>query len=464
MRTHRRIGALSLAILLAACTTGPGSTPAIGSPAASASPPTLAPSVAPSVVPAGWSADSEAALDELMAAIGNPDTGSKSDTWTVFEAALTSGDDAAIASSADAVVGHLDRARALLAPYLTSERYGIGAREMDAMMVGIADGVARMRAGAVAGSTADVEAGRARMTDALRDHFYQAVYGPSADRWQIHWAWPDSRVVTPSRSRLANEAGNAFDGRPESFWTAGDVPAPQWIELDLGRVVTITGIRLLTAQPTAGATDHRVTISGPSLASTELVAFTGATSDSQWLEFTAPRPIPGVQVIRVTTLATPSMVGWREVEVVLAPASRLEACTRGTTNLALHRPATATASAKGSKPNLAVDGDRATRWDAGAPAPQSIELDLGREASIRGVRLLPGGPADAAIAVVVRGRDEAGHSMVLGTVNQARTGTDWLTVAGPTPCVGLRWITIESGWSVGSVSWREVQVLGARSG
>jgi hypothetical protein len=169
-------------------------------------------------------------------------------------------------------------------------------------------------------------------------------------------------------------------------------------------------------------------------------------------------------VIRVTTLATPSLVGWREVEVVLAPASRLEACARGTTNLALHRPATATATAKGSNPALAVDGDRATRWDAGAPAPQSIELDLGREVSVSGVRLLPGGPADAAIAVVVRGRDEAGHSMVLGTINQTSTGTDWLTVAGPTPCVGLRWISIESGWSVGPVAWREIQVLGSRSG
>jgi hypothetical protein len=111
-----------------------------------------------------------------------------------------------------------------------------------------------------------------------------------------------------------------------------------------------------------------------------------------------------------------------------------------------------------------VDGDRATRWDAGAAAPQSIEIDLGRAASISSVRLLPGGPADAAIAAVVRGRDESGRTVVLGTINQATTGTDWLTVAGPTPCVGLRWIAVESGWSVGSVSWREVQALGAKSG
>jgi hypothetical protein len=403
-------------------------------------------------------------MDELMAAIGNPDTGWKSDAWTAFETALKSGDAAAIATSADAVLGHLDRATGLLAPYLTSARYGIGAQEYHAMMVGIAEGVTGMRDGGVAGSAAGVEAGRARMTDALRDHFWQAAYGPAADRWQVHWPWPDTRTVTPSRSRLGNEAGSAFDGQPNSFWTAGDIPVPQWIELDLGRVVSITGVRLLTAQPIAGPTEHRVTISGPRLAAEELVAFTGTTNDSQWLEFTAPRPIPGVQVIRVTTLATPSMTGWREVEVLLAPEFRPETCARGTTNLALHRPATASATASGSKPGLALDGDRATRWDAGAPAPQSIELDLGRDVSISSVRLLPGGSADAAIAVVVRGRDAADHSTVLGTINQATTGTDWLTVAGPTPCVGLRWISIESGWSVGSVAWREIQVLGPRSG
>lgn len=252
----------------------------------------------------------------------------------------------------------------------------------------------------------------------------------------------------------------AFDGQPDTFWTAGDAPAPQWIEIDLGRVVTITGVRLLTAQSVAGATDHRVMIAGPTLESRELAAFQDATSDRQWLEHAAPRPISGVQVVRVTTLASPAMIGWREIEVALAPEFRPQACARVTTNLALDRPATASVTSPGSKPALAVDGDPETEWDAGAPAPQSIELDLGRETSISTIRLLPAGPADAAIAVVIKARDEADHSMVLGVVNQEATGTAWLTVAGPTPCVGLRWISIETGWSVGSVAWREIEVLG----
>lgn len=465
MRTHRRIVALSFAVILAACTGSGGSSPLATVPASNGNPtpgaasPTRSPAAATS-----WSTDSAMAVDELMAAIGNPDTGSKSEAWNAFEAALAAGDAGRIASTAEPVQSHLLRARSLLAPYLDSAANGLAAREWDANLVGIADGVARMRDGGMAGSTAVVEAGRARMTDALRDHFYQAVYGPSADRWQVRWPWPDSRIVTPSRSRLGNEAGQAVDGRAETWWTAGDAPAPQWIEIDLGRVVTLTGVRLLTFQPAAGETDHRVRISGPAVASQELVAFTGTTRDSEWLEFTAQRPIRGIQAVRVTTLATASPVGWREVEIVLAPESRLTACAPGTTNLAIQRPSTASSSASDSKASLAVDGNRATRWESAAPAPQSIEIDLGRDTSVSSVQLLPGGsPADA-IAVVVRGRDSAGHAMVLGFVNNKKTGSDWLTVAGPTPCVGLRWISIESGWSAGPVSWREIEVLGSKTG
>jgi len=461
MRTLARIPVLTLAAALAGCTGAaapPGETAA---PSISGRPtPSAAPAVSSSPARASWAADSAAAMDELVAAIGNPDVGSKSEAFEAFEAALASSDPSTIGSSAEVVLGHLARARALLAPYVGADEVSIAAREWDALMVGIAGGVTEMRDGGLGGSSTAIEAGRARMTDALRDHFYQAAYGPSSDRWQVSWPWPDSRSVTPSRSRLGNEAGMAFDGQPDTFWTAGDAPAPQWIEIDLGRVVTITGIRLLTAQSIAGTTDHRVTIEGPTLESQELVAFQDATSDRQWLEYAAPRPIPEVQVVRVTTLASPAMIGWREIEAVLAPEFQLQACARGTTNLALDRPATASASSPGSKPGLAVDGDPKTRWDAGGPAPQSIEVDLGRETSISSIRLLPAGPADAAIAVVVKARDEADHTLVLGVVNQTATGTAWLTVAGPTPCVGLRWISIETGWSVGAVAWREIEVLG----
>ena len=467
MRAGGRILALAVAVILAGCTDSAGAPSPTMAPTGSggrASPLVIVPSASPRAGRLDWAADSKAATDELMAAIGNPDTGTKSAAWNAFEAALSGGNAVEIRTTADVVGTHLDRARGLLSPYLMSADVGVGAREWDTMIVAIAEAVTRMGDGAIARSDAEVEAGRARMTDALRDHFYQGAYGVTADRWQIRWPWPDSRVVTPSRSRIGNEAGQAFDGQAETWWTAGDVPAPQWIEMDLGRLVTITGVRLLTYQPLTGETAHRVTVSGPSLPSRELASFAGTTADSQRLEFTAPKPIGGVQRVRVTTVANASLVGWREIEIVLAPESRLDACATGTTNLAVRRPVTASSSAPASKPEFAVDGDPTTRWQSTAPAPQSFELDLGRLASVGSVRLLPGGLPEAAIAVVVRGRDDAGRAMVLGVINRSTTGSSWLVVPGPTPCVGLRWITIESGWSAGPVSWREIQVLGTSIG
>lgn len=92
----------------------------------------------------------------------------------------------------------------------------------------------------------------------------------------------------------------------------------QWIEVDFGAETTITGIRLLTYQETAGATDHRVTVRTAAGKETELVRFTGDTKDGQWLEYTAPVPVQNVQDVRVTTDTIPSIIGWREIEVTLA--------------------------------------------------------------------------------------------------------------------------------------------------
>ena len=478
MRVTSRILVLVVVASLAGCSvvgTRPGSPAptAVGPPAsaeASGSAPAPTPVLpspgarTPSPPPGTWAADSKVAIDELMLAIGNPDTGSKSEAWQAFEAAITGRDPAAIATTAQTVLRHLATARSRLEPYVHDAQNGVVASEWTVMLAGIGAAVTHMRDAATAGSSAEVEAGRTMLGDTLKDHFYQGVYGPSGERWQIHWAWPDARVATPSRSRLGNEAGAPFDGNLESYWTAGDVPAPQWIELDLGRTVGVTGIRLLTAQPVAGSTAHQVTVAGPSLAPRELAAFTGVTSDRQWLEARSVEPLAGVRTVRVTTTSAASLVGWREIELLLAPGSALAPCASAGTNLALGRPVSASTTAAASEPGRAVDGDRSTRWEAAGPAPQSIVIDLGRPASVGSVRMLPIGPADAPIAVVVQGRDEANHTMTLGTINQAATGSDWLTVAGPTPCVGLRWITIDTGWSAGPVGWAEVEVLGTAGG
>ena len=94
--------------------------------------------------------------------------------------------------------------------------------------------------------------------------------------------------ATASHVRWTNTVEKAFDGDARSFWLAGDVPAPQWIEVDLGREATLTGIRLLTWQETAGPTDHQVTVRSGTGVQQELARFTDETTDGPVVQVHRP--------------------------------------------------------------------------------------------------------------------------------------------------------------------------------
>jgi hypothetical protein len=68
---------------------------------------------------------------------------------------------------------------------------------------------------------------------------------------------------------------NAFDGKPDSIWSAGDEAAPQWIEVDFGQPVSITGVRLLTAQDASSTTVHEVPVGTPMGEATSFARLTG---------------------------------------------------------------------------------------------------------------------------------------------------------------------------------------------
>ena len=119
---------------------------------------------------------------------------------------------------------------------------------------------------------------------------------------------------------VADNAGAlAVDGDPGSLWNSGD-DAPQWIQIDLGQAYDIAGIRLLVSQYPAGNTLHRVLGKAPGANELfyELARFEGATEDGQWLEYSPPQPWTGIQYIRLETVASPSWVAWREIEVIAA--------------------------------------------------------------------------------------------------------------------------------------------------
>lgn len=121
--------------------------------------------------------------------------------------------------------------------------------------------------------------------------------------------------VAASRFLAEQPPTNAVDGAPETQWGAGSGPS-QWIEIDLGRPFTVTGVRLTVAQYPNGNTTHQVWARSAN-GSMELVyEFKGNTSDNQILEFTFPEPLPEIQAIRIVTVQSPSWVSWKEVEVL----------------------------------------------------------------------------------------------------------------------------------------------------
>lgn len=291
---------------------------------------------APTAQPGVWPGPylSEEALDaettELIAAIGNPDTGSPSPAWQAFVASLGTGDAEEIRASAETVIGHLRNACAAVAPYLDQPGTGPWSTDVRGLFDGVARAVAAMRDAAIGDDQAGLEAGQMQMQVALLDHFYQSfkLSDPEVYRVQLQDRQSSTPAPGSSAAPIATvtatashvrwgmvQVGGAFDGDPASPWLAGAVPAPQWIEVDYGSEATIAGIRLLTYQEIDGATEHLVTVRTDAGEETELVRFTGDTSDGQWLEYTAPAPVPGIRYVRVTTLKTPSMIGWREVEV-----------------------------------------------------------------------------------------------------------------------------------------------------
>jgi hypothetical protein len=106
----------------------------------------------------------------------------------------------------------------------------------------------------------------------------------------------------------------AVDGSTDQWWGAGAF-APQWIQIDLGKPVSIASLRLTITQSPAGRTVHQVWVGSVADQLYLLHTFDGHTADGQVLEFKPEKPVEDVRYIRVLTGRSPSWVGWEEIEV-----------------------------------------------------------------------------------------------------------------------------------------------------
>ena len=120
--------------------------------------------------------------------------------------------------------------------------------------------------------------------------------------------------MTASSSIAGSEPGKAVDGDPDTIWSAGAGP-PSWIEIDLGTSQQIASIRLTVSQYPDGATRHRVSCAAsPGGARQTLSTQTGSTRDLDVLDVALDPPV-SCRTLRIETLASPSWVAWREIEV-----------------------------------------------------------------------------------------------------------------------------------------------------
>ncbi|HEX5826516.1 MAG TPA: discoidin domain-containing protein [Candidatus Limnocylindrales bacterium] len=416
-------------------------------------------------LPAGLSSAVEAETAELVAAIGNPDTGAPSPAWQAFESALTGGDPATIRASAETVIGHLGAACDAVAAYFDDPSAEAWAADVRGLLDGLALAVLALRDAGVRHDDAALEAARGQMQVVLLDHFYQSFKMSDPAAWRVEL--PSSGwSATASHARWhTGEVGAAVDGQADTMWLAGDVPSPQWIEVDFGAELAVSGIRLLTCQETAGATDHRVTVRTGTGTETELVRFYGDTRDGQWLEFAAPSPVEQIRYVRVTTLASPSTIGWREVEVTLDAAAAPAPCPASTTVVTDIAKTAARPSDQASDQGLAVDGDEATGWDpgpvaGGAGVRGAIRVWYAAQVRISEIRVLLGpGSAAATYEVVLFPPGELGTG--LGTLEPVPAGGGWVTIAGPNPCLPYEsvYISVRSDEPAGIV--QEIQVIGS---
>jgi hypothetical protein len=128
------------------------------------------------------------------------------------------------------------------------------------------------------------------------------------------------------------------------------------------------------------------------------------------------------------------------------------------------RPARSSRFWQDSTPAMAVDGLVETVWNAGAFAPQWIEVDLETTAAVAGLRLVTAqAPWTGFTSHRVYGRGADGSTRLLHEFSGITTEGQVLEYSPPLPWTGIRFIRVETVESGSWVAWREIGAYLERS-
>jgi len=122
-----------------------------------------------------------------------------------------------------------------------------------------------------------------------------------------------NKPVRVSASWVVDPPERAVNGNPNDWWGAGG-PIPQWIEVDLEGIYSVSRIKVINEGPT-GYAAYQVFGRGPDNVNRLLHVFEGSKTNNQTLEFTPDTPWEDISTIRIEINSGSGWVGFREVQV-----------------------------------------------------------------------------------------------------------------------------------------------------
>jgi beta-glucosidase len=180
------------------------------------------------------------------------------------------------------------------------------------------------------------------------------------------------RPATASSAESASfPASAATDGNTGTRWSS-QFSDPQWLQVDLGSVDTIS--QVILQWEAAYATGFQIQTSSDGSNWTPIYSATTGTGGTQTLNVSGSG-----RYVRMYGTARATAYGYSLWEFqVYGTAGGASGSSCGTANAALDQPVTASSTESSAYPvSAAVDGDTTTRWSSAFSDPQWLEVDLG---------------------------------------------------------------------------------------
>jgi hypothetical protein len=117
-----------------------------------------------------------------------------------------------------------------------------------------------------------------------------------------------------SSQRVGSTMGSATDGDLATAWRP-QAGFPQWLEIRLDRIATVSTFELVITQAEPGSATHVIEVAGPDQPLQVVGTIERFTDDGEPILVRPPAPIAGIERVRIETIAGPLDVGWYEVIV-----------------------------------------------------------------------------------------------------------------------------------------------------